>query len=179
MHPINCFLSFADSRMHKALIRIESQASAMRLFDDIRVIDESKLDTVFKTRWEQQLVKGSRGFGYWVWKPYLIWKTLESLPDNSTLLYCDAGSHLNPRGRKKMQKYYNALSADSLGIKAFPVFSLFYSNPEKFWTKGDLLSHFSCRERLDITESPQIEATHILLKKNNFTLTFVRQWYQI
>lgn len=179
MQPVNCFLSFADSRMHAALKRIESQAYSMNFFDDIRVLDETKLPTDFKTRWKQQLVKGNRGFGYWVWKPYLILKTLENLPDKSTLLYCDAGCHLNPRGRKKLLKYYDELSTDRFGIKAFPVFSLFYPNPERYWTKGDLLSHFSCRERHDITESTQIEATHILFRKDNFSLDVVRQWYQL
>ncbi len=150
----------------------------MDFFDDIRVLDETKLDSEFKKLWQHKLVPGSRGYGYWVWKPYLIWKTLESLPDGSTLLYCDAGCHLNPRGRKKLQKYYEALSVDSLGMKAYPVSSPFLPKDEALWTKADLLSYFSCRERYDIIASPQIEATHILCRKNDFTLHFVRRWYQ-
>lgn len=179
MKPVKCFLSFADSRMAGALKRIEAQARAMNFFDDIRIIDETKLDSDFVKVWQHKLMPECRGFGYWVWKPYLIWKTLESLPDGSILLYCDAGCHLNPRARKRLQKYYEELAADSFGIKAFPVSSPFLPKNEAFWSKGDLLTYFSCRERNDIIESPQIEAGHILCEKNDFTLSFVRRWYQV
>lgn len=35
-----------------------------------------------------------RGAGYWIWKPYIIDKTLNQLKQNDYLLYMDAGAYL-------------------------------------------------------------------------------------
>lgn len=177
--PINCFLSFADSRMSAALIRIRKQAQDMHFFDKICVYDESALDTEFKKKWEKALRFGSRGFGYWCWKPYIILKTLESLPDGSILLYCDVGCHLNPKGIEKLRCYFEETRNDSIGIKAFPTFYSRTDILEKRWTKGDLFDYFNCRDRIDITNSDQIATTQILIKKCPSSIEFIKKWTSV
>lgn len=178
--PKRCFLSFADSRMASALHRIKTQAQEIGVFDDIQAINETALDDAFTSKWNHILQPSVRGFGYWVWKPYLIWKTLENLPDGSILLYCDAGCHLNPLGRPKLLKYFDLLQHDALGVQAFAASSLKKAmRLERYWTKGDLLDYFRCRDNKSVIDSSQIEATHILCRKCDTSIRFMMKWYRV
>ena len=176
--PVTCFLSFADSRMAAALTRIEEQAKEMKIFDDIRVYNEFNLDESFRQRWKELMKPGVRGFGYWCWKPYLMSKILKSLPDGSTLLYCDAGCHLNSKGRDRLLYYYRELDKDSLGIKAFPAFCSTISTVESRWTKGDVFDYFNCRNNKSITHSLQLASGHIFCRKSPVVQKFLEDWYQ-
>lgn len=176
--PLRCFLSFADSRMIDSLNRLASQAGECSIFDDIRIMTEESLDEAFREEWKSLLRRGVRGYGYYVWKPYVIWKVLDSLPEGSTLFYCDAGSHINPKMKKKFEYYYQELSKDKLGIKAFPVSLICYAS-EKFWTKGDVFDYFDCRDNPKVTDSEQLESGHVFFRKSDAVLQFVKEWYGV
>jgi hypothetical protein len=79
------FISFADSRMKKSLKRIKKQAKEIQVFDKIKVLNEKDLDKDFIEKFKDKLVLGSRDFGYWVWKSYLILKTLKEM--NKRIFY--------------------------------------------------------------------------------------------
>lgn len=62
------------------------------------IFDENNVYTLTdlindKTFWEQHgefIMNNKRGFGYWIWKPYLIMKTMDKLNDGDIILYVDA-----------------------------------------------------------------------------------------
>ena len=66
------FLSFASSDIMGALERVHSEVEALDLFDEIYCFDETDLDEDFITATKDRLVHGTRGFGYWCWKPQII-----------------------------------------------------------------------------------------------------------
>ena len=35
-----------------------------------------------------------RGYGFWLWKPFIIFETLKKLNDGDICLYCDAGNSI-------------------------------------------------------------------------------------
>lgn len=179
LHPVTCFLTFADSRMIKALERIKAQAEAMNFFDQIRVCTEMHLDEEFRAKWNHILKPDVRGYGYWIWKPYTILKTLESLPEGSLLLYCDAGCHLNPEAKQRLQYYFDELNSSHLKIKAFPALSSNIDADEKRWTKGDIFEYFGCRSNKNITHTPQLAAGHIFCIKNNENIQFFKKWLSV
>ncbi len=43
----------------------------------------------------KSILSQKRGAGYWLWKPYLILKTLNEIPENDVLFYIDAGVLIN------------------------------------------------------------------------------------
>ena len=49
------------------------------------------------------------GAGFWVWKPYLILKTLDNIPENSILIYADSGMSI----RKPIREYLENCFVDS------------------------------------------------------------------
>lgn len=173
------FISFADSRMIAATTRIAKQAEDMNFFDEIHVMDESSLEPEFWSQWHHIMKLGTRGFGYWCWKPYVILRLMEKMPEGGFLLYCDAGCHLNPKGVDRLRDYIDMLNASSMGIKAFYTFFSELDVTEKRWTKGDVFDYFHCRDKKDITDTLQIATTQILLRKCDFTMKFLREWNQV
>lgn len=165
------FITFADSRMSDVLERIQRQATAIGFFDEVKTYTEMSLDSDFRHKYKNQLSKSVRGFGYWCWKSHLIQKELSRLPEGSHLYYCDAGCHINPRGIARLQEYDEILASSPTGIVAFEIDYL-----ERQWTKGDIFSHFGIKERDDIVNSNQIQATIILIRKCKKAVDFVNEW---
>lgn len=173
------FISFADSRMSAATQRIAKQAEAMNIFDEIHVLDESSLEPEFCEKWKHVMKFGVRGFGYWCWKPYVILRLMEKIPDGSFLLYCDSGCHLNPKGIARLHDYINETNASADGVKAFCTFFRLIDITEQRWTKGDIFDYYNCRNNKEITDTPQIATTQILLRKCDSSMQFLREWNQV
>lgn len=169
-------ISFADSRMKKALKRLREQAESVNFFDEIELYTEKDLDENFIEENKDLLKSRVRGFGYWKWKPYLINRVLERLNDNDELYYIDAGCHLNPRGRARMFEYAEMLAESDLGIAAF---ALGPYCSDKAFTKMDLLVHLGVENNESILNSGQICATHVFIKKNKRSVEFVQNWLSI
>lgn len=173
------FISFGDSRMKKAAERIEKQAKDFCFFDEIHILNENHLDKEFRLKWNKVLKPEIRGFGYWCWKPYIIRRLLEKIPDGSLVVYCDIGCHLNPQGLNRLKFYISELENAHLSIKAFPACSFDIDVIEKRWTKGDVFDYFGCRENKSITDTQQLASGHILCLKNQGTLNFMKLWESI
>lgn len=167
------FLSFADSRMYKAVQRLRIQAEGMRFFDKIHVCNEHDLDDSFRSSYGERMYLGSRGFGYWVWKPYLIRRVFDELMPGDLLFYCDAGCHWNPAGRWRLKFYAERLREATCGVMGF---QLEVIHPEFRWTKGDLLDYFAVRGDRNLLLSPQICSTHAFFCKNKLSSDFLHQW---
>lgn len=184
--PRRVLVSFADARMWRTNRRIRRQAEAMHVYDEVHILNESALHPEFRARYAHWLIPGSRGFGYWVWKPQVILQTLECLRDGDLLQYTDAGCHLRPAGRARLMEYFALAGADPLGLIAFQAKpwrggagEAAFSLPEAHWTKGDLLDHFGVRDRPDITGSGTIGAGILFMRKSSMIVDFIRSWLAV
>lgn len=174
------FLSFADSRMKRSAARIRRQAVSMDCFDEIVVLDEKALRSPDLSPWQKLFSSKVRGYGYWCWKPYLIEQTMRRLNEGDVLLYCDAGTYLNPAGKPRFQDYLHVLEGTTQGILAFD--STEYPECpylERQWDKGDLIHVLGCEGRTDILDSPQVAATQILVRRCGESLQFLHRWNEI
>lgn len=174
------FLSFADRRMKRSASRIRRQAVSMGMFEKIFVLDEKSLHSPDLALWQDRLSPKVRGYGFWCWKPYLIEKIMLRLNDVDVLLYCDAGSYLNPAGRARFQEYLRMLEESPLGILAFDS-TEHPEHPylERQWVKADLVHELGCEGRTDILDSPQVAATQILVRRCEESLQFLHRWNEI
>ena len=169
------FLSFADSRLKGPLKRIRCQARAFGFAEERTLIwTEHDLDPDFREKMKDHLIPGSRGYGYWCWKPQIILQALAKMSDGDILLYADAGCHLNPKGQKRFEEYVRM--ANEHGLLAFQSRSpkgtkepdpRYHFLPEGQWTKGDLLDHFGVRNNTAILTTGQIGAGILVVKKCN------------
>jgi len=179
------FCSFADSKMWRSLERIKKQAEDMHVYDQIYVYNENDLDVAFQNAFKDKLVP-SRGFGYWVWKPQVILQTLEKMNDGDILQYTDAGCHLNKRGVKRLNEYFEIANVSETGILAFQskkaddekllkTFDL----PETHWTKGDLFDYFDVRDNKEVYDTEQIGATILFIKKTPEGISIIHEFLQV
>ena len=189
---MNYLVTFADSRMLRSLKRISDQAKSLNYFDGIYAYTQADLPCSFTKYFADKLIPGSRGYGYWSWKPEVILLTLNKINHNDCLIYVDAGCHFNIRGRKRLKEYFMHLSQEKNGIVAFQSLqptsensSLFYDGrplfdqPNYRWIKGDLLDYFHVRHDPTVTNDQVIGATVILIRKCKKAISIVKEWQHI
>ncbi|WP_343304441.1 hypothetical protein AAHN97_22920 [Chitinophaga niabensis] len=178
------FCTFSDSRLRKSLNRIKQQAEEMEVYNIINIFDETQLDPAFRERFRDHLYPGSRGYGFWSWKPQVILQTLRKLNDGDVVQYTDTGCHLNKNGKKRLEEYFNIAHNSPNGILAFKSKSkdtaigneTFYENFEYKYNKGDVFNYFNVLDKPDFTHSVQYEAGITFIRKSPETVKFVEDW---
>ena len=185
-------LSFADSRIQRSLDRLARQAKSLNIFDDIYMFIENDLPLDFREHFKDKLIPGSRGYGYWSWKPEAMLMVLNRIQDGDCLLYIDAGCHLNSRGKKRLIEYFKILEQEETGIVAFKAIqpaddnsSLVYDGrklfdqPNYHWIKGDLFDYFGMRDSSSVFNDQAIGSGVIFIRKCDRAIKIIREWQQI
>ncbi|MGA6119747.1 hypothetical protein [Sphingobacterium anhuiense] len=178
------FCTFADSRLNNSLKRIENQAKQMRLYDDIIIFNEYSLDSDFRNQFKKELIKGSRGYGYWCWKPQVILQMFEKMNYGDVLQYSDSGCHLNSGGISRLKEYFEIAKKSASGLLAFRTKELkeisenevYYGNTVRRYTKGDVLKYFDVLDNEEILNSVQYEAGIIFIRKDEDNINFIKTW---
>lgn len=112
------------------------------------------------------ILSQSRGAGYWLWKPYVILKTLESIPENDIVLYVDSGVFVI----KPVDSLINHLNEHDI-----IVFKGEEEWKNKYYIKRDLLKTMNA-DNDNIRDMVQLQASYILLKNTQFSRNFVKKW---
>ena len=67
--------AFASNDLKRSAKRLLYQANDSKFYDKINIITSDKIDNILKSKIKNLLSLGKkRGFGYWIWKPYLLKK---------------------------------------------------------------------------------------------------------
>lgn len=120
----------------------------------------------------EKLVKVTRGFGYWCWKPQVILQSLRQINEDDILIYADIGCEFVPsKAKSLLEKLQNLSNNDIMGV------SLSYQ--ERQWTKNDIFRHFGVENNPKFTESSHICATLIFMKKSAKTIQIITEWLDI
>lgn len=164
------FLSFADSKYKPTLKRIKTEALESQFFSEVKILTENDLDKEYRKKYKQRFKL--RGFGYWMWKSYVVKRTINNLNENDIIIYADAGCTINNDAKKRFDEYISYVDNNPLGILAFSQEELI----EKYYTKGDLFEITNSRENKDITDTPQIWAGAFIIRKNPMSVKFVTEW---
>jgi len=129
------FITFGggSSNFHEAGNRIVTQAKNLNLFDECILFTDQDLknDSYFWNNHSTFIEKNRRGYGYWLWKPYLIKKTMKKMKDGDILLYLDCGCEIDINKKQKIIDYFELVKNDYI------IGSITYD--EKEWTKMDLI----------------------------------------
>jgi hypothetical protein len=125
-------------------------------FDDV--------DDDFKEK-NKRILAHWKGAGYWIWKPYVILKTLVTLNDDDILIYCDSAMSFV----SSIHPYINALSG------SFMLFEHAGHLETKF-TKSDVFNSLNCLENKEITSTRHLNASHSIWKKNENSINFLKEW---
>ena len=180
-------LTFGSSNLRATIDRVASQAEEMGGYDEIICADESYLDVAFRQKFARYLKPNVRGFGYWCWKPEIILQTLLKAGEGDIVQYIDVGSHLNAKGRKRLDEYFEIARQTPTGVLAFqsglqgldqpaPHPSLIWSDLD--WCKGDLLDHLGARGA-DYLSTGTIVSGSIFFRRCESAISLVRAWADV
>jgi len=153
--------------------RLLNQATSLNLFKECRLYTANHLlHSDFWSQHQNFVNNNRRGFGYWLWKPYIIKKNMEEMNDGDILLYLDCGCEIHNKCREELLKCIEAVKIDKIVGTTVSV------QKEKDWCKMDLI------ERLVMTHHDSINDLQRQAGANLFlicpeTRTFVNAWYEL
>lgn len=158
-------INFATSNFKQAQILNSQTGKEIALFDEVITYSPKDIDRKFYKK-NRRILWQLRGSGYWLWKPYFIKRTLETLNNGDFLFYCDSGSYfLQPIN----------LLIDLLLEKDEDIMTFELSHFEKTYTKRDAFILMNC-DTPKYTESRQRLGSFQLWKKTKKTLKFLNEY---
>jgi len=157
----------------KAVERICREAKEFSIFNDMIGLTESYLkeDNTFWNIHKEFIMNNERGYGLWIWKPYIIKKQLEKITENDILVYADSGCILNINGKDRMNEYIEMSKKSKSGIVCFQL-----SQIECEWTKMDVFNYLNAN---DLLETKQIISGIFIIRKSDKSVEIINKWYDI
>lgn len=170
-----------------AMIRLYKQAKKLNIFNKISAYsgDYLKNDIDFWKKHKDFIENNKTGYGYWLWKPYIIKKEMEKMNDGDILLYIDCGCELYDKEKSWLNKCIEYVKKDLI-IGTYSSYYIgrnktiigkFYCY-EKEWTKMDLVMKLNMNNDKYL-ESPQHQAGVIMFYICNQTRKLVNEWYDL
>ena len=111
----------------------------------------------------------SRGYGYWLWRPYILQKELSCLAPGESLLFLDAGCQLNlmPGTKKRFDEYLGLVHQHGNLVMKI-------EESLEQWCKRDLLDHFE--NGVDPGARTLVEPGTIFLGNTESNHTLISEW---
>jgi len=169
-------VSFGTTNTYKrSLKRIKQEAIDFGFFvDNIHIFTENDLPPEIKRKFK---CENTRGYGYWMWKPFVLSTVCSRIPNDDILLYIDCGSTLNKNGKERFQYYVEYMNVHDMlcfNTRYFPnQLDRYY---EKQWSKMDLIDFLNAKHLLD---SIQLQASHFFIKNTTNICSFLNSWLDI
>ena len=168
------FISYGDANYEAAKQRIRKEAEDMGCFQGgIKIYGPEDLGEDFNTGEVAKVLKEPRGGGYWLWKPYIIMKTLEMMNPDDILLYADAGCTLQTAGVPRLKEYAKMISPDT--SKSVLVMRL-RDQVAKKWITTEIFDHFNIKMDDPIAISNQVLATCGMYRNCADGIQVVKRW---
>jgi len=154
------FITFGgpSQNYYDAVNRLCNQAKEFNLFDTIIGYTDKDLKND-KDFWEKNgkfIKNNTRGYGYWIWKAYLIKKSLENINDDDILLYLDCGCELNIDGIERFKNYLIPKTNEK------KIIGTYASSTELDYTKMDLIE-FLQMEKSNRLSQPHMQAGCLMM----------------
>jgi hypothetical protein len=171
------FMTFGgpSENYHSAVKRICREASEFEVFDEIIGYTEKDLmsDTSFWGKHQHFMeTNTARGYGCWLWKPYLTKKTLERMNENDLLVYADAGCFMNKDGKARLLEYFEMLNTNhEIGNISFQMDHL-----DELFTKMDIFEYYNANNPA-IVKTGQLVGGVYVLRKCRHTMELIDTWY--
>ena len=160
------FITFAHGCCKDSMAKAIAAARDPGGFDVITAHDMNSLSEKFRST-HSAILNKRRGGGFWLWKPYIILKTLiESMSDNDLLMYQDADAYI----RRDAGPFLKMTQDLEPGIVVF-----FTNALQKTFTNRDAYIIMGMDDER-VYDSNQRMGAVVLLRKNCQSLQFIMEW---
>jgi len=167
------FVTFGNNDFKNQTIRLKQQAESTGWFDNVIIENQTTINEFYSDH-KNFIDSNPRGYGYWIWKPYVILRLLLNINDNDYIFYTDAGASIINHKQDKLSDYITILDNSDKPILTFGA-----QYQEKQFQKRVLLDHFNLIHDYHFLESSQVESGIIICKKNKFVIDFFKQWLEL
>jgi len=165
-------ISFGNEDYYKSLDVLEESSLVVGKIDQFIRYTQNELKIEEFWRKNSFILSQHRGAGFWIWKPYLILKTFETLENGDTVLYSDAGlkviDNLSPL-------FDIAKSNINKGKIIFKVPWVGANHIAKIWTKRDCFILTDADEE-KYWNAPMTNGAVSLWVKNEDNINFLKEW---
>jgi hypothetical protein len=175
-------ISYASRQFQTRETIITNQGKKCPFFQHFHCWTEKDISDDFKIKFAPIWNDSTRGGGWWIWKPYIVYETLKTMNDGDILVYLDGGCTINvtEQSKQRFQEYVYAVKNHWSGFLRFAL-----EHQEKKYTNKHMCSYMKSRYNLTdkqlttYIESPQLVGGIFILCKNTFTLSFFEECLKI
>ena len=160
----NWLISFADGAVHQSNQNFLNTGAINKGFDCIITYGKSDIDPKYYAQ-HKEILSQKRGAGYWLWKPYLMQKTLNIMSEGDILFYIDTGNAFLVNA----DFFIDELDKNDADIMLFRSY-----HKNRRYTKIDAYSLMQVDEKY--RDYPQIGATVIIARKSKRSMRFIKKW---
>lgn len=172
------FITFSNSTSNFSFDRIRYEADSMGCFNCVECYTEKDFDKDYWEKYKEHF-NGTRGYGYWSWKPYFLKKKLSEVNDGDIVVYADTGCMLLKDNVDELRKWFGIAYNSPSGILS-PCFGPYL---EHEWTRYDLYDYINKTyntNNIDIFDNAiQCAAGAMIVCKNEKSVDFVNQWNDV
>lgn len=169
------FLTYGDKKFTIAKKHLSLLAKESSFFDNVVALGPKDLDIEFKNKYSK-ILNEQKGGGYWIWKHRIIQNLLEDLSANDLIIYCDAGASLNYKAKKRFYEYIEIINESQYGNFRMECETQY---KEIQYTTKELFNYFNASNDSKIKNSTQLQAGHMIFKKNQHTKDYLNQYSEL
>jgi hypothetical protein len=164
-------------RIRAAARRVGRQGRRSGRFTTIQVFTDKTLKRKHKDFWRQHsefLAPSVRGFGYWIWKPYVINFALKSsINEVDYVFYIDGGCEINhvPASQDRWNDYLDLLASDTGRLVMQQTYV------EEQWQKMDAVVALELSS--EDLKSGQMQAGVVAFRVNDDNIAFTQKWLDL
>lgn len=158
------FTNYADNNFKDKQKALNNYARKTGQFDNIIAWGPDCIEHSFYEK-NKEILQKSRGGGYWLWKPYFIYKTLTKMDDGDLLLYLDSGDVFFGDIRNLMINV----------LRHYDIMLTTGHNKQKQYCKRDAFVLMDCDAEI-YWENMQIEAGMIMIKNTQSIKNLIFSW---
>jgi hypothetical protein len=161
------FCLYSNKKYQKPRKALSNLAKESKIFENTFEYDREWLEkTYFFEKNSDVLGDTSRGDGWWLWKPYVILKTLEKIQDGDVVFYMDSTDTFSPSLKNFLENYFhnNDILLCQIG-----------ESPNKNYTRRDTFYYMGC-DTEKYWNTIQLEAGIIGVKKTNRTIKIMEEY---
>jgi hypothetical protein len=110
------FITFGNELYYNSVRRICKEAQNLRVFNEIYGFSDKYLknEKDFWLKHGNFIESNKRGYGYWVWKPYLILQMMNKLNDGDILLYLDSQCRIDLNQKQFLMEYLEIVKKNKI-----------------------------------------------------------------
>jgi len=179
--------SFMSPGLEKYGEKFLTMARGLKIYNDIKIYTRSDLSSKIKKKIDYYINNGDlKGYGYYLWKPFIINNFAKKLPSNSVIQYLDLGFEINHNGKKKLYNYIKLCKK-----KKFLNFKYKHSNKKEFakykqqilfenqYTKRKIWTKFKLKPSHEYMKSEQILSGNFFFYNNTRSKYLLKLWEKL